>query len=49
MEAQALADSFLILGTSKDVRRRLERPFGSVRWQADTPDTYQPTIGYLGP
>ena len=31
------------------VRRRLERPFGSVRWRADSPDPRQDTIGYLGP
>ena len=31
------------------VRRKLERPFGSVRWKADSPDPHQPTIGYLGP
>ena len=31
------------------VRRKLERPFGSVRWKADTPDPRHDTIGYLGP
>ncbi len=36
--AQEAADSFLVPGWQKAVRRRLERPFGSVRWQADSPD-----------
>ncbi|MBB5686728.1 MFS transporter [Sphingobium boeckii] len=31
------------------VRRRLERPFGSVRWRADSPDPKQGSIGYMGP
>jgi MFS family permease len=31
------------------IRRKLERPFGSVRWKADTPDPRHGTIGYLGP
>jgi MFS family permease len=31
------------------VRRRLERPFGSVRWKADSPDPRQDSITYLGP
>lgn len=48
-EAQAQADAFLVDGTEKVVRRRLERPFGSVRWKADSPDNYQDAIGYLGP
>jgi MFS family permease len=37
-ELQALADSFHKEGTEKRVRRRLERPFGSVRWSEETPD-----------
>jgi MFS family permease len=36
--AQEAADVFHS-GGPKAVRRRLERPFGSVRWQADSPDT----------
>ncbi len=48
-DAQAMADSFTIEGTPKIVRRRLGRPFGSVRWRADSPDTQQGVIGYLGP
>ncbi|MBV1918123.1 MAG: MFS transporter, partial [Sphingomonadaceae bacterium] len=31
------------------VRRRLERPYGSVRWKADSPDPRQETINYIGP
>jgi MFS family permease len=30
------------------VRRRLERPYGSVRWKADSPDPRQDTIQYIG-
>jgi MFS family permease len=41
-DLQALADSFHKGGEQKRIRRRLERPFGSVRWSADTPD---PKIG----
>ena len=48
-EIQALADSYNRSGQGHRVRRRLERPFGSVRWQADSPDLYQGPIGYLGP
>jgi hypothetical protein len=48
-EAQAAADLFMAGGAVKQVRRRLERPFGSVRWRADSPDPRQGTIGYLGP
>jgi MFS family permease len=31
------------------IRRKLERPFGSVRWKADSPDPQQETLGYLAP
>lgn len=31
------------------VRRKLERPIGSVRWKAETPDTHQEPINYAGP
>jgi MFS family permease len=31
------------------IRRRLERPFGSVRWKVDSPDPKQDGIGYIGP
>ncbi|CAN7612206.1 MFS transporter [Phenylobacterium sp. LjRoot225] len=36
---QDAANSFLKPGSRLRVRRKLERPFGSVRWRADTPDT----------
>ncbi len=48
-EAQAHADSFIIGGEGIRVRRRLERPYGSVRWQAETPDLKQADIGFIGP
>jgi MFS family permease len=35
---QAAADAFNHARHDRRVRRRLERPFGSVRWQAETPD-----------
>lgn len=31
------------------IRRKLERPFGSVRWQSDSPDPQQDGISYIGP
>lgn len=37
------------LGSELRIRRKLERPFGSVRWKADSPDPQHETIGYLGP
>jgi Transmembrane secretion effector len=49
LNAQADVDAYLIVGTAKVVRRRLERPFGSVRWQKDSPDTQQDNAGYMGP
>lgn len=33
----------------KRVRRRLERPFGSVRWKAESPDPQQDSIDYIAP
>ncbi|MCG8313233.1 MAG: MFS transporter [Pseudomonadales bacterium] len=36
-----------IKGDTK-VRRRLERPIGSVRWKAETPDIQQDTLDYTG-
>ena len=47
--AQQVARAFDRKAGEVRVRRRLERPFGSVRWRADTPDPRQDTIGYLGP
>lgn len=37
-DAQAAVARFLIDGEAPIVRRRLERPFGSVRWRPDSPD-----------
>jgi MFS family permease len=48
-ELQEQADSFNRTGHGHRVRRRLERPFGSVRWKADSPDPYHGTVGYIGP
>ena len=47
-ELQAMADSFHTTGPEPRVRRRLERPFGSVRWRAETPDP-QDTISIYPP
>ncbi len=38
---QAAADAFTSLTGPQRVRRRLERPLGSVRWRADTPDPHR--------
>jgi hypothetical protein len=48
-ERQAAADAFVVEESNKRIRRQLERPFGSVRWRAESPDPLQGTIGYLGP
>jgi hypothetical protein len=48
-EIQALADTFNRSGRGRRVSRRLERPFGSVRWKADSPDLYQGPIEYIVP
>ena len=37
-----------LTGATK-VRRKLERPIGSVRWKADSPDVKQETLDYTGP
>lgn len=49
LQAQAFVDSFTVTGSEKHVRRRLERPFGSVRWQSNSPDNKQETVSYVGP
>ncbi|MET0362699.1 MAG: MFS transporter [Sphingobium sp.] len=46
VQAQALA---FHSGDRLAVRRQLERPFGSVRWRAETPDPRQDTIGMFTP
>lgn len=48
-DIQAEADAFNRSAHGRRVRRRLERPFGSVRWKADSYDPRQETIGYIGP
>jgi MFS family permease len=46
LELQNAADAFHRGGSAGPrVRRRLHRPFGSVRWRADTPDPKQDTVG----
>ncbi|MEW9854332.1 MFS transporter [Novosphingobium sp. M1R2S20] len=48
-QIQADADSFNRGRSGRRVTRRLERPFGSVRWKAESYDPKQETIGYMGP
>ena len=48
-ELQVLADSFHTAGPGARVRRRLERPLGSVRWSAETPDPQRDPISILPP
>lgn len=48
-DLQAQANAFNRLDESRRVSRRLERPFGSVRWKAESPDPYRGTVGYIGP
>ncbi|MEJ0023742.1 MAG: MFS transporter [Alphaproteobacteria bacterium] len=46
---QAEADAFDRGAVPRHVRRKLERPFGSVRWQEDSPDPKVNTVGVVGP
>ncbi|MBG6120088.1 MULTISPECIES: MFS transporter [unclassified Sphingobium] len=46
-ELQGAADAFHIGSLDNRVRRRLERPTGSVRWRADTPDRHDENLGGL--
>lgn len=48
-DIQAEADSFNRVTGGLRVRRGLERPYGSVRWKADSPDPQMVTINYIGP
>ncbi|MFM5906362.1 MAG: MFS transporter [Novosphingobium sp.] len=48
-EVQTTADAFNRSGQGTRVRRWLERPYGSVRWRADSPDPKVGTINYMGP
>ena len=47
-DVQETARAFSTLG-GLHVRRRLERPYGSVRWKQDTPDPKAEGIAYIGP
>lgn len=47
-QIQAEADAFN-RQHGRRVTRRLERPFGSVRWKAESPDHRQDTVGYIAP
>jgi hypothetical protein len=49
LDIQEQADSFSRSGEGRRVRRRLERPYGSVRWKADSPDLYRGTVDFIGP
>ena len=46
---QADANSFNRRAAGRRITRRLERPFGSVRWKAESPDPQHETVGYLAP
>jgi len=46
---QEAADVFNRARTARRVRRRLERPFGSVRWTAETPDSQSGAITLYPP
>ena len=48
LEVLHAVDGFCVGGKSRRVRRWLERPFGSVRWKADSPDP-QVSVSYIGP
>lgn len=49
IEIQKEADRFNRLHHAGRVRRRLERPFGSVRWKADSLDPRQETVSWMTP
>jgi MFS family permease len=46
-ELQESADSFNEGRGTNRVRRRLERPFGSVRWRAETPDAQDEAVNLI--
>ncbi|PLK26163.1 MFS transporter [Novosphingobium sp. TH158] len=48
-EAQMAANAFSRHAGESRVRRWLERPYGSVRWKADSPDPQMGTVNYVGP
>ena len=50
LQLQEQANAFIIGGEQPVVHRRLARPFGSVRWKAESPDPEgNTTQGYYGP
>lgn len=49
LDIQEQADAFNRSGQGRRIRRRLERPYGSVRWKADSPDLYRGTVDFIGP
>ncbi|MEP6869675.1 MAG: MFS transporter [Novosphingobium sp.] len=49
LEVQAAVDEFNRPDHGSRVRRWLERPYGSVRWQSDSPDPGQADTNYLVP
>ncbi len=48
-DVQEQADAFIRSGQGRLVRRRLERPYGSVRWKADSPDVFKGPVDFIGP
>ncbi len=49
LDIQERADAFCRSGQGRRVHRRLQRPYGSVRWKADSPDLYRGTVDFIGP
>jgi MFS family permease len=49
LDAQELVDTYNRTFGGRNVHRRLARPYGSVRWKADSPDVYRGTVDYIGP
>lgn len=48
-DVQARAETFNLEGKRREVRRMLERPYGSVRWKAETPDPFRGTVPIFDP
>ncbi|WP_428310605.1 MFS transporter [Hydrocarboniphaga sp.] len=49
LDLQEQASAFNMDSSELRVRRRLERPFGSVRWRADVPDPQRDNYSVFGP
>ena len=49
MEAQERVEALNSLHDDSRIRRRLERPYGSVRWRSDTPDSGTDMASVLAP